>query len=223
MVYAFIPLRSGSKSIKDKNIKTLNNKPLCYWALKSCQDSDKIDKIIVAIDSYEYKAIISNFGFNKLEIYEREKINARDCSSTESVIIEYINKTKLLSESKFLLIQATSPHLKTEEIDEMIEISEQSNSDVVSCVRLKRFIWDKNGTAINYNIQQRPRRQDFVGLLVENGAVYVSTVDKVLKSGCRVSGDIKVFEMNENSFFEIDEPKDFLISELLFKSNKNDF
>ena len=45
--------------------------------------------------------------------------------------------------------------------------------------------------------------------------------NKILKSGCRVSGNIEVFEMNEDSFFEIDEPKDFTISEILMKSKNN--
>jgi len=221
MVYAFIPLRSGSKSIKDKNIKILNNKPLCYWVLKSCQESEKIDKIIVATDSSEYKTIITNFGFKKLEIYDREEINSGDFSSTESVILEYINKVKLSLDSKFVLIQATSPHLKTKEINQMLEKSQKKCADIVSCVRLKRFLWDQKGTPLNYDITNRPRRQDFSGLLIENGAVYISKVNKILKSGCRVSGNIEVFEMNEDSFFEIDEPKDFTISEILMKSKNN--
>ena len=129
MVYAFIPLRSGSKSIKNKNVKILNNKPLCYWVLKSCQESEKIDKIIVATDSSKYKKIITNFRFKKLEIYDREEINSGDFSSTESVILEYIRKFKLSLDSKFLLIQATSPHLTTQEINKMIEISEKKDSD----------------------------------------------------------------------------------------------
>ena len=90
MIAAFMPLRSGSKSILDKNIKLFNDKPLCYWSLKSCQDSKLIDKIIVAVDSDDYKNIISSFNFSKIEFYNRQHINAQDNSSTESVILEYL-------------------------------------------------------------------------------------------------------------------------------------
>ena len=99
----------------------------------------------------------------------------------------------------------------------MILKSKSKNKDIVSCVRLKRFIWGENGVPINYNINKRPRRQDFEGLLVENGAVYISRVKKIIESNCRVSGRISLYEMNENSFFEIDEDQDFMISELLMK------
>jgi len=220
MINAFIPLRSGSKSIKDKNIKIFNGKPLCYWVLKACQDSNKIDKVFVAIDSEDYKIIIQNFGFNKVIFYERQSQNSKDASSTESVVLEFLNNNDLPSDSKFILIQATSPHLKSIEIDEMIQNSNINNSDIVSCVRIQRFIWDDNGSPLNYNLMNRPRRQDFKGPLVENGAVYISTVNKILESKCRISGLIETYEMNQNSFIEIDESHDFLISELLMKNIK---
>tara|TARA_X000000950_G_scaffold166898_1_gene203791 strand:- start:23772 stop:24431 length:660 start_codon:yes stop_codon:yes gene_type:complete len=217
MTHAFIPLRSGSKSIKDKNIKKLNGQPLCYWAIKACQESNKIDKVVVAVDSISYEKIISDFNFNKIEIYYRSEVNSQDKSSSESVMLEYINQSQISLDSTFILVQATSPHIQTNEINEMITLKETDNCDIVSCVRLKRFIWNKKGEPYNYNICERPRRQDFSGLLVENGAVYISTVNKILDSGTRISGKIQVYEMSENSFFEIDEEKDFLISELLMK------
>ena len=217
MVSVFIPLRSGSKSITDKNIKLFNGKPLCYWALKACQDSNLINEIIVAIDSKKYKNIISNFKFDKINFYNRKPINSKDISSTESVILEYLSTNTLPFDSIFILVQATSPHIKSSELDEMILKSKSKNKDIVSCVRLKRFIWGENGVPLNYNINKRPRRQDFEGLLVENGAVYISRVKKIIESNCRVSGRISLYEMNENSFFEIDEDQDFMISELLMK------
>jgi N-acylneuraminate cytidylyltransferase len=219
MVTAFIPLRSGSKSIIDKNIKIFNEKPLCYWALKTCQESKLIDKIIVAIDNENYKTIISSFNFSKVEFYNRQLINAQHSSSTESVIIEYLNLNKLESDSKFVLIQATSPHIKPYEIDDMINMAKSNKCDIISCVRIKRFIWSEDGKPINYNPQQRPRRQNFNGILVENGAVYISSINKILKSKCRISGNIETYEMNKESFIEIDEQEDFFLSELLMKKN----
>ncbi len=219
MIAAFMPLRSGSKSILDKNIKLFNDKPLCYWSLKSCQDSKLIDKIIVAVDNEDYKNIISSFNFSKIEFYNRQHINAQDNSSTESVILEYLRLDKLKPDSTFVLVQATSPHIQHKEIDAMITISNLNQCDVVSCVRINRFIWNEDGQPINYKLQNRPRRQDFNGILVENGAIYISRVEKILNSKCRLSGKIEIFEMNNASFLEIDEPNDFFLSELIMKNN----
>ena len=65
----------------------------------------------------------------------------------------------------------------------------------------------------------RPRRQEFDGYLVENGAFYISSKADLLKSQNRVSGNIKAVEMNEDTFFEIDEPSDWVIIEALMKKN----
>ena len=139
MVNAFIPLRSGSKSIKDKNIKLFNGYPLCYWVLKACQESNLVDNIIVAIDSDRYKQVILNFQFNKVIFYKRLNKNSDDFSTTESVILEYLESSNLPLDSTFLLVQATSPHLKTKELDEMLSYSLSDSCDIVSCVRLKGF------------------------------------------------------------------------------------
>ena len=44
-IWAFIPARSGSKSIKDKNLVTLN-KPLLAHTLLAAKNCEIIDKIV---------------------------------------------------------------------------------------------------------------------------------------------------------------------------------
>ena len=117
MNIAFIPVRAGSKSIPLKNIKILNGKPLVYWTAKAAQEAKCIDKIIIATDSNEIKKIVLNFGFDKLEIYDRDPNNAQDTSSTESVMLEYIQKACLDCNDLFFLIQENSPLLKSSYID----------------------------------------------------------------------------------------------------------
>ena len=140
MTHAFIPLRSGSKSIKDKNIKKLNGQPLCYWAIKACQESNKIDKVVVAVDSISYGKIISDFNFNKIEIYYRSEVNSQDKSSSESVMLEYINQSQISLDSTFILVQATSPHIQTNEINEIWLNYHSKNETPWSVAKLARFI-----------------------------------------------------------------------------------
>ena len=113
MNIAFIPVRGGSKSIPLKNIKSLNGRPLVYWTVYAAQESKNIDKIIVATDSEEIKKVVLDFGFDKLEVYDRSAENAQDTSSTESVMLEYIENSGLKENDTFILIQATSPLLKS--------------------------------------------------------------------------------------------------------------
>ena len=102
-------------------------------------------------------------------------------------------------------------------------MSDKTDS-VLSVVRQKRFNWttQKDGTVTpaNYDVYNRPRRQEFDGYLVENGAFYITSRNRLTESKNRISGRIKACEMSEESYFEIDEPSDFIIiEELLRKRN----
>lgn len=220
---AFIPVRGGSKSIPLKNIKILAGKPLVYWTAKAANDAKCIDKVIIATDNAKIKQTIINFEFGKVEIYDRDSKNAQDTSSTESVMLEYIETAKLSNHDKFFLIQATSPLLKAKHIDAMYEkyIKDRADS-ALSCINTKRFFWTKNGKSINYDYKKRPRRQEFEGIMMENGACYINSVNNILEFKNRLSGSISVYEMPEYTAIEIDEPDDFLIIEKLMEKHKND-
>ena len=219
MNIAFIPARGGSKSIPLKNIKEINGKPLIYWTSKAAEEAKCIDKIIIATENEKIKETVLNFGFKKLEVYDRAPENARDESSTESVMTEYIKKSDLNLEDNFFLIQATSPLLKSEYIDKMYEklISEGADS-IFSGVVEKQFKWFKEPVKpVNYDYRNRPRRQDFVGLVAETGACYVNTVGNIIREKCRISGNITFCELPGYTAYEIDEPEDWIIVEQLMR------
>lgn len=218
MALAFIPVRGGSKSIPLKNIKSFCGKPLVYWCAKALQDSAAISRIVIATDSEDIKKTVAEFGFSKLEIYDRDPENARDTSSTEDVMLEYLNKGLASPDDYFSLVQATNPFITVEDIDGAFSQLEKEKADsLLTCVRYKRFFWKEDGTPMNYDYRNRPRRQDFDGDLMENGAFYISKVKDVLKHQNRMSGKITVFEMPEFTAFEIDEPDDWMIMEKLFR------
>ncbi len=61
-IIAIIPARSGSKSVKDKNITDLSNYPLIAYSIIAAKLSKKIDKIIVSTDSEKYAELAIRFG-----------------------------------------------------------------------------------------------------------------------------------------------------------------
>lgn len=229
MNVAFIPVRGGSKSIPFKNIKEICGKPLVYWVVKAACGCKYIDKVYVATDSEKIKECVEKLVkeeeiLKKVEVIGRSKESATDTASTEYAMLEF---AKEIDFDNIVLIQATSPLLESEDLDKGFEIFEEDGVDsVLSAVRQKRFCWgrDKNGYAhaVNYDVFNRPRRQEFEGYLVENGAFYISSKKKLLQSKNRVSGNIKIIEMKEDSFFEIDEPADWLIIEALMKKRNSE-
>jgi len=215
---AFIPLRCGSKSIKLKNIKDFCGKPLAYWNIKALEDAENIDEIVVATDCDEIENALSGFAFAKLKFYKRQAENAADTSSTEAVMLEYISKAQLNASDLFVLVQATSPFTQTIHFDEAFKQFENEKLDsLLTCVRMKRFFWNANGTSKNYDFTHRPRRQDFDGELMENGAFYINSVGNILESKNRLSGKIGIYEMPEYTAVEIDEESDWIMAESLMQ------
>lgn len=224
MNIGFLPIRSGSKSIQNKNIKSFCGFPLSYWIIEAMEKCRKIDKIIVALDSKEYEITLKKYNFEKVEFYYRKQDNAQDKSSTESVMIEFLeseNGQKYSDSDLFILVQATNPFTQPRDIEKAIEkMKEEKKDSLLSGVRFKRFLWNFDGKPKNYDFRKRPRRQEFEGEFLENGAFYISTIGNIKKDKNRLSGKIATYEMEEHTSFEIDESDDWLICEELMKKHQ---
>ena len=219
-VIAFIPVRGGSKSIPLKNIKPFCGKPLVCWNIEALENCNQVDEIIVATDSDKIEETIAAFDYKKIKIYRRSAENACDTASTESVMLEYITYAKLAADQIFILVQATSPLTQTQHFTEAMQLYKSGKFDsILTCVRNYRFFWNANGTSLNYDYRNRPRRQNFDGMLMENGAFYISSVKNILANGNRLSGRIGIYEMPEYTATEIDEPDDWIILEKLMQKH----
>lgn len=218
MVIAFIPVRGGSKSIPLKNIKPFCGKPLVCWNIEALEACLLVDKIVVATDSDKIDETVSSQYYKKTEVYRRSAENASDTASTESVMLEYIHYANLENDTVFVLVQATSPLTQTVHFTEALKIYGEGKYDsLLTCVRNKRFFWNEEGESVNYDFKNRPRRQDFSGMMMENGAFYINTVKNILESGNRLSGHIGIYEMPEYTATEIDEPEDWIYLEDLMR------
>lgn len=228
MNVAFIPVRGGSKSIPLKNIKPICGKPLVYWAVKAACECKYIDRVYVATDSHKIRETVESFKtgieaelFGKAIVIDRSSESASDTASTEFAMLEFAGKYEF---DNIVLVQATSPLLQAVDLARGFEEFDKPGTDsVMSFVRQKRFNWaytnEGNVEPTNYDVFHRPRRQGFAGYLVENGAFYITSKVSLLKTQNRVSGNIKAVEMNEDTFYEIDEPSDWVIIEALMKKN----
>lgn len=213
-IVGFIPVRGGSKSIKNKNIMPLAGKPLIYWTILACVEAESIEKVFVSTDSDEIKKVVESFGFKNVEVISRSAKTATDNATSESALIEFCNNYNF---EKVVFLQATSPLTTAEDLEGAIKKLEKEKADsLISAIRRYQFLWNTNGTPMNYNPQNRPRRQDWDGYMIENGAFYISSRENILKSKCRISGTVTFWEMSQKHIFEVDEPQDWNIIEKFF-------
>ncbi|AXT20748.1 acylneuraminate cytidylyltransferase [Flavobacteriaceae bacterium AU392] len=211
----FIPLRKGSKGVLNKNKRKMVGRPLYTWVLGEAIFSN-LDEIYVYTDD---QTIIDFIGkeyhwTSKVKALLRSAESASDSASTEMAILEFCKKIDY-NFDVFCLLQATSPFTKREHINACLEKLKEDYDSVLTVVKTHRFLWNENGTPINYNLLERPRRQNFDGLLIENGAVYTSTKASLKRTGNRLGSKIAIVKMPEESLYEIDSENDWIIVENL--------
>lgn len=210
---AFIPVRAGSKSIKNKNITLVNNKPLIYWTV-SVANASNLDKVFVSTDSDEIKSVVDSFGLEKVEVIGRSKESSSDNATSETALIEFAQNYEF---DNVVFMQATSPLTQTSDINGALKkFLNSDKKSLISAIKRHQFLWDTKGTPMNYDPNKRPRRQEWDGYYIENGAFYISSRKEILKTGCRITTPVEYWEMSEQNIFEIDEPKDIEIIEKLF-------
>ncbi len=223
----FIPLRKGSKGILNKNKRKMVGRPLFTWVLGEAIFSD-LDEVYVYTDDQEIIDFVEKeyHWTSKVKAVLRSEESAGDKASTEFAILEFCESVDY-NFDVFCLLQATSPFTKREDINSCLNKLSSNYDSSLTVVNTHRFLWNEDGTPINYNPLSRPRRQDFEGLLVENGAVYTITKPALKKNKNRLGDHIAVVKMADESLMEIDTESDWVAVESLLierqkRSKKSD-
>lgn len=213
-VISIIPARGGSKGIKSKNIRILNGMPLIAYSIQQSLNSKLIDATYVSTEDPEIKRISLNFGAN---VIDRPPELATDTCSTPSVLLHAVKKLDY-DFDLLVLLQPTSPLRYSEQIDESIKYFLDNNGDsLLSVCQNASFFWNNEGKSINYDFKNRPRRQDKDWELIENGSIYITRKETLLKENNQLGGKILTYQMPQWMSIEIDESTDLEIVEYLIK------
>jgi len=218
-VAAFIPVRGGSKSIPNKNVKVLTGRPLVHWVIEAALQCPEIDDVFVSSDSDLIKNSIRGIDRRLLAI-ERPRWTATDEASTELALLDFADHYDF---ETVVILQATNPQTKAEHLSGALAKMSMENADsLVSVTRQHIFLWSEKSKMgimpFGHVTDMRPRRQEWTGHLVENGAFYITSKEALLKSQMRFSGKIIAYEMPRQTAFELDEPGDWPIVERLMRT-----
>lgn len=215
---AYMPLRGGSRSIPGKNVRLLAGRPLFAWALGAALDSDCFDEVWVGTDADYIRSAVEQWFPGRARLFRRGPATCTDEASTESALLEFAAATGF---DVLCTIQATSPLTRPEDLRAACHLLRGQNADsLLTATRVRRFYWTHDARALNYDPQHRPRRQDFKGSLMENGAFYLTRREILEAHQCRLGGRIAIHEMSGESAVEIDEPDDWMIVERLLRQRR---
>ena len=136
-ILGFIPARSGSKELKNKNLKKFNGKPLIYHTI-SISKKFKTITTFVSTDSKKILNLAKNYGvkFN----YLRPKKMASDNSQViDSVFhaLKWFENNNIFFDA-VMLLQPTSPIRVKKEVTKIINIFKKKKlNSIASAVEFK--------------------------------------------------------------------------------------
>jgi N-acylneuraminate cytidylyltransferase len=220
-IVAIIPARGGSKGVHDKNIRLINGKPLIEWSIEQALAVQKIDRVLVSTDSSTIAQIAVDAGAEVPAL--RPAHLAEDATPTEPVLIHAIeNWCKGNLPDVVMLLQPTSPLRLNDSVGQAIRLFESEQADsLVSTCESHAFFWKHPHTPeALYDYKNRPRRQDIRPedrWYRENGSIYLTKTDILLKNNNRLGGKLAMYIMDEIESWEIDSEVDFLIVEELMR------
>ena len=225
---AIIPARSGSKGLKDKNIKLLNGKPLLDYSIEAAVNSQVFDTVFVSTDSIDYSKIAEKAGADAH--FLRSADNASDKSSSWDAVREVICKFEEEGKKfdEIMLLQPTSPLRTTEDILNAVNIMiEKDALAVESLTEMDHSpLWSNtlpsDGSMDSFfNEYSNMPRQALPTYYRENGAIYLIKRELIDKPDSEIfSQRCFAYIMPRERSIDIDVELDFKIAEVMMENLK---
>lgn len=219
-IIAIIPARSGSKSVIDKNIRLLNEKPMIAYSIEHAKQSQYINRIIVSTDSTAYAKIAEEYG---AEVpFLRPAEFATDTSLDIDVFqhaLEYLKKEEGYEADIVVQLRPTHPIRNPKDIDRMIEmlLSNPEADSVRSMARAKEIphkMWylseDGQARPILSDIKEAYNmpRQELPKVYYQNASIDCVRSHVITELHSMTGNNILGYEMKEN--FDIDTEEEFM-------------
>lgn len=214
---AIIPLRAGSKGLRNKNIRPMAGKPLYRHSVD--QALRVFGRCSISTDIPD---VLDWRGPTACQVVKRPAELAGDQTSISPVLVhlfQHLNRRNALP-GIAVLMQATSPLRRDEDLRNAIALYREGRFGLVmSVVKADRSI-------LKYGVQKDGRfipvsrpdycfsnRQSLPETVRPNGAIYVFSPQAILSSGGLSAESIGCVEMPEEYSIDIDNQADFEAAE----------
>ena len=225
MTICIIPARSGSKRVKNKNIKLFAGKPIISYAIQLAKSCGLFKKIVVSTDSYKISKIAKKYG---AEVpFLRSKKLANDFTPTSDVVIDCINKISSQNTKYHFCLYPTTTLLSKKDLINSFKKIKQNDFDLlipvldynVSPYRALKFI-GKN--RIEYKLKKftLSRFQDLPRLCHDSGSFYIYKTKNLLKFKNILPKKTTYYFLDSWRAINIDTESDFKFAEFMFKYMK---
>lgn len=217
---AIIPARSGSKGLKDKNIKKLCEKPLIAYSIEVALKSKMFDTVMVSTDSENYAEISRQYG---AEVpFLRSKVTSRDTAGSWDVVREVLDEYKKCGKvfDSVMLLQPTSPLRTAEDIINAFRLkTEKTANAIVSVCEMDHSpLWSNtlpNSLSMEGFVKTSDiPRQQLPSFYRINGAIYLVDTFVLYNSRSLYDNNCFAYIMPQDRSIDIDTELDFQLAQL---------
>lgn len=222
---AIIPARSGSKGLKDKNIRILKDKPMIAYSIIAAQKSNLFSEIMVSTDSIKYAEISKKWGASVP--FLRSVATSIDTADSWSVVREVLSNyySNGIKYDTVCLLQPTSPLRTAEDIIEGYkELNKKKDADAITsvCAVDHSPLWmmtlgeSFDLTEFRNNSTNMPRQQ-LKSYYRLNGALYIRKLKYSEKHIYILDKKEYAYIMDRKNSVDIDTIEDFEYAEFLMR------
>ncbi len=226
-VLVYIPARSGSKSIIDKNIVDVCGKPLIAHSIEAAKQSKYVDKVIVSTDSSKYAEIARKYGAEVPYLRPAELATdlAREMDSCLH-LLQWIDKKTTEKFDIIVKLEPTSPLRIVKDLDKAIEKLDAMDAEtVVSVTEAMTHPYWMNTLPSNASMKgflseeaKHKNRQELPVFYQIDGVVYAATVSFVKEHKSWFSDEKGYATITPNNrAIDIDGPVQLELVRLLLK------
>ena len=233
-VLALIGARSGSKGIKNKNIKKLGDKPLLAWIIKSALKSKLINRIIVSTDSKKYAIIAKKYNA-ETPVLRPKKISSDKSKDLDYVkhMLKWLKKNENYEPDIVIRLLATVPFQKTKDIDNLIKIIISKKYDSAAIIteikqhpkKALKIVGKKNKKLVSFisskgtDVGSNRGRQFYQPAYIRANAIAFEN-DVVKKHNSLTSNKVGYLLIKEKKIVDIDTEEDFEIAKNYLNEKK---
>ena len=219
-IIAMIPARLGSKRVKNKNLRMIDNKPLIQYIVDAAKGSKYFSEIFINSEGDIFKDIAEKSG---VQFYKRDMSLASDTATNDDFALDFIDH-----QDCDILIQLlpTSPFLSTQEIDAFIsEMTEGKFETMISVTNVQIESVFKD-SPINFDQKKQtppsqllaPIKAYACGIMGWKTDRFRNNIEKFGAAYHGGDGRIGYFELKGFSTVDIDTEDDFILAEAVAKS-----
>lgn len=217
---AIILIRSGSRCLVDKNIKSLAGKPLVFYTIEVALASKLFSEIWVSSDSPTYLELCRQV-YPEICCVHRPKELALSTTSSLATLCDFLQPFE--ENQVFVNLQVTSPLREVDHLTESYQLYCKSGADhLISCVKADKscslYLQLEESPFIRpLQVSKHYARQKEPLYYYPNGSIWISRKSLYLRDESFYTDKTVAYEMPKLYSYDIDDELDFEVVETLLQ------